>query len=156
MSSTSSTGSTGSTGSSSSTSSSKTSSVSDKWSSLGVDDFMKLMVTELQNQDPTSPTDTSQIMSQVSQISAIQSNQQLTKTMSSLQLQQNISTASTLIGKEVNGKTASGDSVSGVVDYVLVDDGDVSVYVGEKAIPVKNILEIYDPSVSSDTTSSST
>ena len=34
---------------------------------LGKDDFLKLLVTQLQHQDPSNPTDSSQWMSQLAQ-----------------------------------------------------------------------------------------
>ncbi|RYH13870.1 MAG: hypothetical protein EON57_01330 [Alphaproteobacteria bacterium] len=46
----------------SSTASSSTSSAS---SSFSADDFLSLLVEQLQNQDPLNPTDTSEIMSQM-------------------------------------------------------------------------------------------
>jgi len=41
-------------------------------SKLGSQDFMKLLLTELQYQDPTSPMDTDKMLSQTSQLSALE------------------------------------------------------------------------------------
>ena len=40
---------------------------------LGKDDFMKLFLTELQNQDPTAPMDTEKVLTQTSQLAALES-----------------------------------------------------------------------------------
>jgi flagellar basal-body rod modification protein FlgD len=51
----------------------------DKTSGLSEDDFLKLLMTELQNQDPSSPMDNAQMMSQMAQLEAIQSNNNMEK-----------------------------------------------------------------------------
>jgi len=50
----------------------------DAYSSLDMSDFIELMVAELTNQDPLNPMDNSEMMAQLTQMSAIESNQQLT------------------------------------------------------------------------------
>lgn len=42
---------------------------------LGKDDFLKLLLVELQYQDPTEPTDTEKILSQTSQLATLESTQ---------------------------------------------------------------------------------
>ena len=52
----------------------KPTTVKDK-SILGKDDFLKLLLVELQYQDPTAPTDTEKILSQTSQLASLESAQ---------------------------------------------------------------------------------
>ena len=47
---------------------------------LKVEDFINMMVTQLQNQDPLEPAKNEQLLSQMSQIGQLQSQQELTKT----------------------------------------------------------------------------
>jgi flagellar basal-body rod modification protein FlgD len=49
---------------------------------LGKDDFLKLLITELQYQDPTSPMDTEKILSQTSQLASLEAQ---TKTNEALE-----------------------------------------------------------------------
>ncbi len=51
---------------------------------LGKDDFMKLLLTELQYQDPTSPMDSDKILSQTSQLAALESQEKTNKALESL------------------------------------------------------------------------
>jgi flagellar basal-body rod modification protein FlgD len=51
---------------------------------LGKDDFMKLLLTELQHQDPTSPMDSDKILSQTSQLAAIETQEKINKALENL------------------------------------------------------------------------
>ncbi len=51
---------------------------------LGKDDFMKLLLTELQYQDPTSPMDTEKILSQTSQLASLESQDKTNKALEAL------------------------------------------------------------------------
>lgn len=64
------------------------------------DRFLKLLVAQLQNQDPLSPVDNSQITQQMSQISMVQGVANLNTTMSALLASQS-SQAASLIGHAV-------------------------------------------------------
>lgn len=69
---------------------------------LDMSSFMKLLTTQLQNQDPTNPTDNSQMVAQLAQFSSLQGINQLNTTVSGFQssVQSNqIMQASSLVGK---------------------------------------------------------
>jgi len=57
--------------------------VEDK-SSLSNDDFMKLLLVELQYQDPTEPTDTEQILTQTSQLASLEATDKTNKALEAL------------------------------------------------------------------------
>ncbi len=90
-------------------------------------DFIKMMVTQLQNQDPMQPASNSELLSQMSQIGQLQSSTDLQTTMKSLTMQSQIGSASSLIGKNVQGLDANNNPISGVVNSVKVDGGNVNL-----------------------------
>ena len=51
---------------------------------LGKDDFLKLLLTQLQYQDPTEPTDAETILTQTSQLAALESAENTNKALESL------------------------------------------------------------------------
>lgn len=102
---------------------SKLSSQTDAFSSLKIEDFLKLMTTELQNQDPLNPTDNSQLLQQLSQMQSITASNNLTSTLNSVLLGTNLSSGAALIGKGVSGLTDKGDTVVGNVDSVSMKGG---------------------------------
>ena len=95
--------------------------------SLSPSDFISLMVTQLQNQDPLSPTDSSALLTQVSQIGQLQSSTDLQTTLNKVNLQSQVGSASALIGKTVSGISTANKSVTGVVDSVSVSGSDVNL-----------------------------
>lgn len=75
----------------SNTTSSSTKTVQNPNAILGKDSFMKLLLTELQYQDPTSPMDTEKILTQTSQLATLESADNTNKTMANLVTQLNSS-----------------------------------------------------------------
>ena len=109
---------------------------------LNIDHFLTLMITQLQNQDPLDPMTNSEMLQQISQIREIGATDQLTKTLESVLLGQNVSSATNLIGKEVRGITDAGDSVLGKIDRVTIVDGVPKLHVGIDEVSLKNVAEI--------------
>ena len=64
---------------------------------LQLDDFLNLMIAELQNQDPLNPLENDELIAQISQIREVGATEQLTETLNSVLLGQNIASATNLI-----------------------------------------------------------
>ncbi len=109
---------------------------------LDLGDFLKLMIVELQNQDPLSPLENSEILAQISQIRAIGATSELSDTLNAVLFGQNIANASNLLGKEVRALDEDGERVSGIVDKVTIAGGAVLVHIGEKTVELSNVSEI--------------
>lgn len=88
-------------------------------------DFLNMMITELQNQDPTKPTDSADLLAQMSQIGQLQSATTLQTALQGMVLQNSISSAGNLIGKQVQGVDATNENVQGLVTSVKVVDQNV-------------------------------
>lgn len=90
--------------------------------------FMKLLIAQLQNQDPTSPADTSDFMQQMSTMSNVESIQNLATTMenmsSTLISSQAALQASSMVGQRafVNTNIAQLPQQGGVVDGLVSTD----------------------------------
>ena len=85
--------------------------VTDK-TKLSNDDFMTLLLVELQNQDPTEPTDTEQILSQTSELASLESTDKTNKALEDLS--KSMAASSGLSAISAIGKTADigSDSIS--------------------------------------------
>lgn len=141
-------GQTGTTGFTATEQAGQTGGTADAYNDLDIDNFLKLMISELQNQDPLDPVDNSEMVAQIGQIREIGATDQLTRTLSGLASSQDLVTASSLIGKTVNGISEDASNVDGVVDRITVEaDAEngtrtIKVHVGEETMDINNIREI--------------
>jgi flagellar basal-body rod modification protein FlgD len=114
----------------------------DAWNQVKLDDFVHLLVTQLQNQDPLEPMNNEQILQQISQIREIESNQRLTETLQSVLLGQSVVTASNLLERTIVGVSDDSRTVAGPVDRVSIEDGLVRLHLGEQTVALKNVTQI--------------
>ena len=109
---------------------------------LSTDDFMKLFLAQLQNQDPTKPVDDSQMLGELSQMTQVSTLQQVQKALSGSQLSQ----ASALIGKNVTGVDVNGTAVNGVVTSVTQSsDAGLVLQVGSQYISPDSVTTVTNP-----------
>ena len=95
---------------------------------LKPEDFINMMVTQLQNQDPLEPAKNEQLLAQMSQIGQLESATQLQSSLETMVLQNNLASSGNLIGKRVAGLAeVAGETtgVDGVVAGVRVEGNDV-------------------------------
>ena len=101
------------------------------FNSMSSEDFFELLVTELQQQDPLEPTDTSDMLGQVSQIRTIEQSTQLMTTLEQLTQQQRTAGASDLLGKFVEAFSVDDEgtvsAIGGVVTSVRFGSDGVAV-----------------------------
>ncbi len=108
--------------------------------SLGQEDFLKLMMKQLQLQSPTDPTDSGEMLRQMSELSALSTNQNLQKSLDSMMQSMSSSQAlqaSNVVGKSVKvasnmGVLTTGDGLSGAVS-VPKNASDVQVVIKDQA-----------------------
>jgi len=118
----------------------------DAFSALSSEEFIKIIFAELTNQDPLSPNQTKDLLQQVSTIRSIESDVQLTDKLDDLVRQDQISSASSLVGKFVAGKTDGGTAVAGYVGSVTITrDGPLLNLSDTVSIPIDNVEQVIDP-----------
>ncbi|MET3452321.1 MULTISPECIES: flagellar hook capping FlgD N-terminal domain-containing protein [Curtobacterium] len=105
--------------------------------------FMKLLVTQLQNQDPSSPMDTNQMISQQTQLAMMeQITNQTTTANENFSLQMRIAAAN-LVGKQVSyTDAATGTSVTGTASAVSYANSVPTVTVNGKEVALDVISGI--------------
>ena len=91
---------------------------------LGKDDFLKLLVTQLQNQDPLNPTSDQDFIAQMAQFSSLEQMQNMNTSLLTSQ-------ASTLIGKTVSWTGDDSQIHGGVVQGVSMVNGQPKLVVDE-------------------------
>jgi len=95
---------------------------------LDQDDFLKLLTTQLSNQDPLKPMEDTQFIAQMAQFSALQQATTLTKEFEAFSNAQQISSAQNLLGRTVT-LTADGAATTGPVSEVRIKAGAAQIIV---------------------------
>ena len=128
-------------------------------SQLTSEDFLKMLITQLENQDPTQPMTNEELLNQISMMRDLQANMELSETLKSMSealtanlVSQQLSAAASLIGKIVTGKTKDGQEITGVVDRAFLQDGKIYVGIGDEKLELSDITKIETPSTETATT----
>jgi flagellar basal-body rod modification protein FlgD len=110
--------------------------------------FLSLLVTQLRNQDPSSPLDTNGMIQQTASLASMEQLTQLsTLTKDGYDLQQRIAAAS-IIGTQVSYTGADGTTVSGVASSVSFAGTTPTVTVGDATVELSKLTAIATPSAS--------
>ena len=101
--------------------------------------FLSLLVTQLQNQDPSSPMDTNQMISQTTQLAMMEQITALTTTgTENFSLQMRMAAAA-LIGQDVSYTDSDGETVTGVASAVSYAGPVPQVTIDGVSIPLDTI-----------------
>jgi flagellar basal-body rod modification protein FlgD len=102
---------------------------------LGESDFLKLLTTQMSNQDPMNPVSDTDQIAQLAQFSSLQS-------MNSLLTNSQLQGASGMIGKTVTAADANGNAVSGTVDSAQINSGTVYVTIDGQQVAYSTITQV--------------
>ena len=107
---------------------------------LGKDDFLQLLITQLQHQDPMNPASDTEFIAQVAQFSSLEQMQNMN---SATQQQQGYA----LIGKYISGSisdeaTGATSEVTGQVTGVRMSSGKVLLMIGDKEVKLESVQDV--------------
>ena len=133
-------GTTGTTGNTSTTTVTKT-------TDLGKDDFLKLLVAQLQSQDPLNPMEDKEFISQMAQFTSLE---QMKNVSNAVQITQ----ATSYIGKQVTWDDEMGEQQTGIVKAVRIVSGEPKIVVGDQNIALAKVTSVTDAPAATATTGS--
>ncbi|GIG24076.1 flagellar hook assembly protein FlgD [Cellulomonas denverensis] len=107
--------------------------------------FLNLFVAQLKYQDPSSPMDTSQMMAQTTQLSTMESLEELTATARETFALQMRMSAADLVGKQVSWTDADGKTQNGTVSGVSYAGSVPIVLVGDEQISLNSVSFVATP-----------
>lgn len=119
-------------------------------SSLGKDDFMQLLVTQLRNQDPFQPIENQEFVAQLAQFSTLEQTQNMAAGLGDLAGMQSqlLQLESLAQGAAFLGKTVvytdggTGEQGEGTVDAVELTEGGVALRINDTQIPLDAVLQV--------------
>ena len=110
---------------------------------IGKDGFLKLLITQLQNQDPLDPMKNEDFAAQLAQFSSLEQMQNLNESFNDLMALSQVSSTASLIGKEVTYQDqTTGAFVSGEVERVLIKPDGTYFMIGGREISSGDVKEI--------------
>lgn len=119
------------------------SSAPNRLSDLSSEQFLKIIFTELQKQDPLSPNDSSKLLEQLSSIRNIQSDIEISNQLKSVVNQNQFSSAGTLIGQHISGLDDQARRVQGqVVSVSSTKSGPVLNLKAGQRVPFSSVDQI--------------
>ena len=106
---------------------------------LSSQSFLQLMMAQLQDQDPTDPVSTSDMLNQEAQLTQVQAVQNLSQV---LQQTSQIADAGALIGHTVSITDANGNPVTGTVQSANFSNGSAGITINGTTYPMTEITQI--------------
>jgi len=112
-----------------------------KGDNLGKDEFLKLMIAQMQNQDPLEPQSDTAFIAQMAQFSSLEQMMNMNNTML-------LNSAINLIGSSVEWMDDKGYNM-GVVNSALINNkGAVQVMIGDRAVDFDKVKVVTNDSAS--------
>jgi len=103
-------------------------------------DYMKLLVTQLQNQNPLEPMDNAEMTSQLALISQLEQLENVNRSFEEVLQATRLNQAAALIGKDVSFHDAATEAtLSGPVSGVVLDDETPRLQVGNRLLAVSDL-----------------
>ena len=110
---------------------------------LDKDSFLKLMMVELQHQDPLQPTDPTQYINELSQMTTLEQTTNMAASEAKAATQQSTVAALQLLGHSVTYSDSSGNTQSGTVQKVqLTSTGPTLTIDGIGGIDPSSVNEV--------------
>jgi flagellar basal-body rod modification protein FlgD len=110
-------------------------------------DYMNLLITQLQNQNPLEPLDNNEMASQLAQFSQLQQLESMNESFAQVLATTELTYANSLIGKEVSfmleTETGATDITSGIVEQIYNNvDGEIFLRAGDYMFGLENVISI--------------
>jgi flagellar basal-body rod modification protein FlgD len=109
---------------------------------VGKNDFLKVLVAQLRNQDPLKPMEDREFIGQMAQLNTVEQLLAVTAQLSGLLALQEVAQASALIGKTVEAGPPGTGPVRGVVQEVRIEGGEPVLILGDEAVWLTDVRGI--------------
>jgi|YNPBryBLVA2012_1023415.scaffolds.fasta_scaffold01019_14 flagellar basal-body rod modification protein FlgD len=109
---------------------------------IGRDEFLRLLIVQLQNQDPLEPMKNQEFVTQLAQMNSVE---QLISINKGIEMLGNLSMtvqAAALVGTRVTAQDAAGRDISGYVSRVEFSASGPVLLIGAERVPMASITSI--------------
>jgi flagellar basal-body rod modification protein FlgD len=109
---------------------------------LGQDDFLKLLVTQMTSQDPLNPQKDTDFIAQMAQFSSLEQTKTMAAELSAMKSQQDFTQAAALLGRSVQVQTGAATTDSGTVTAVELASGTPQLLINNKLYDLSQVLSV--------------
>jgi flagellar basal-body rod modification protein FlgD len=109
---------------------------------LGKQEFLKILMTQLKNQDPLNPIDDKEFISQMAQLSTLEATNNLGTQLNGLVAAQQQTQAMTLVGRDIRFLNQDGALVDGRVTGVRLDTAPPTLVLGDTEVPLTSVQTV--------------
>jgi len=109
---------------------------------LGQNEFLKLLVTQMQNQDPMKPVSDTEFIAQMAQFSSLEQTKTMSADITKLRQGNDFLQATNLLGKEVRLNLGDMEFTKGIVTDLNVKDGEARIIVGDKTYTLDQVNSV--------------
>jgi flagellar basal-body rod modification protein FlgD len=110
---------------------------------LGKDDFLKLLIVQLENQDPTRPVDDKEFIAQLAQFSSLEQMTEMNNALLKLIANYKADMSYSLLGKQVEVLDAStGEPKSGVVTEITFSEGGPQISFNGLSYSINDVVRV--------------
>jgi flagellar basal-body rod modification protein FlgD len=109
-------------------------------SSMGRDQFLNLLVTQMRNQNPLDPINDSEFIAQLAQFSTLEGIEKLNTNFGDMLKLQQLTQGANLVGRvAIYDRPDSADPGRGVVQAVSLIGQKLNLVIGNEVVPIESI-----------------
>lgn len=109
---------------------------------LGQNDFLRLLATQFQAQDPLKPMEDTAFIAQMAQFSSLEQSSAMASSLLVIRGHQINATANSYLGHRVTFDTGDGTTFSGSVDAVDVSGAEPRLISGDRSFSLSAVLRV--------------
>ena len=109
---------------------------------LGQDEFLQLLVTQMRNQDPLKPVSDTEFIAQMAQFSNLEQTKAMSGDISQLRQSGAFTQAAALMGKQVSLLSGENTFTKGIVTDLAVKDGEVRLIINGKPYELGQVVSV--------------
>jgi len=110
---------------------------------MGKEDFLKLLVAQMENQDPLNPSSNEDMVMQLAQFSSIEQTELMNNNLETFIQDNTMGMASSMIGQQIEAANPdSGVITKGVVSQVNISGKGTKLVVGNTQVDLENLISI--------------
>ena len=109
---------------------------------LGQDEFLQLLVTQMRNQDPMKPMSDTEFIAQMAQFSNLEQTKAMSGDIAQLRQSSAFTQAAALMGKQVSLLSGENTFTKGIVTDLAVKDGEVRLIVNGKTYELGQVVSV--------------